>query len=219
MDLEGGETVRVSGHESPAIPKSPASTPGLQRPLNFYRLACTAQYETDGSTPLIGAYQATMLEWGGQKLTELRHRMPDAGGLVIAPTIEMAEYMVALIELLVGERPMLVHSQSANAEGTTKAFRNTDMRWLVSVAMVSEGVDIRRLRVLVCLPSELTDRAGLSPSDRTRGALGWFERRLPGRRRDASLRHLRGVCSAGGRGNVARSEGRRRPSKDPEPDL
>lgn len=159
VDLEGGETVRVSGHEPPAIPKSLARIPGLQRALNFYRLACTAQFERDGCTPLSGGYQATMLEWGGQKLTELRHRMPDAGGLVIAPTIELAEYMVALIELLEGERPMLVHSQSANAEGTIKAFRNTDKRWLVSVAMVSEGVDIRRLRVLVYLPSALTELA------------------------------------------------------------
>src|SRR5262249_30419991 len=64
-----------------------------------------------------------------------------------------------LIELLEGEKPILVHSQSANAEGLIKAFRNTDKRWLVSVAMVSEGVDIPRLRVLVYLPSALTELA------------------------------------------------------------
>lgn len=157
VDLESGDTIQVSGDQPPVIPKNLARIPGLQRALNFYRLACTPQFERDGRTPLATGYQATMLEWGGQKLTELRHRMPEAGGLVIAPSIEMAEYMVALIERLEGERPLMVHSQSPNAEGTIKAFRNTDKRWLVSVAMVSEGVDIRRLRVLVYLPNALTE--------------------------------------------------------------
>jgi late competence protein required for DNA uptake (superfamily II DNA/RNA helicase) len=82
-----------------------------------------------------------MLQAGGDKLTELRHRMPNAGGLVIAHSIEMAEYMVELLERLEGERPMLVHSQMPNSNSKIKAFRNTTKRWLVSVAMVSEGVD------------------------------------------------------------------------------
>jgi len=85
--------------------------------------------------------------------------MPNAGGLVIAPSIEIAEYMADLLEMLEGERPFLVHSQMGNPEAKIKAFRNTDKRWLVSVAMVSEGVDIRRLRVLVYLPNALTEVA------------------------------------------------------------
>ena len=100
-----------------------------------------------------------MVEWAGAKLTELRHRMPDAGGLVIAPSIQMAEYIATLIELVEGERPMLVHSQMPNAESKIKAFRNTDKRWIVSVAMISEGVDIKRLRVLIYLPNALTELA------------------------------------------------------------
>jgi superfamily II DNA or RNA helicase len=100
-----------------------------------------------------------MVEWAGSKLTDLRHRMPDAGGLVIAPSIQMAEYIATLIELVEGERPMLVHSQMPNAESKIKAFRNTDKRWIVSVAMISEGVDIKRLRVLIYLPNALTELA------------------------------------------------------------
>src|SRR5262249_40662324 len=38
-------------------------------------------------------------------------------------------------------------------------FRQSNKRWLVSVAMVSEGVDIPRLRVLVYLSSALTELA------------------------------------------------------------
>jgi superfamily II DNA or RNA helicase len=113
-----------------------------------------------------------MLEWGTQKLTELRQRMPEAGGLVIAPSIEMAKYMARLIEMIDGEAPMLVHSQMPNPEAKIRAFRNTDKRWLVSVAMVSEGVDISRLRVLVYLPHALTElafRQAIGRVVRTRG--------------------------------------------------
>ena len=85
--------------------------------------------------------------------------MPNAGGLIICPSIEMAKYMVKLVELVDGETPALVHSLVSNPESKISAFRNTDKKWLVSVAMVSEGVDIKRLRVLVYLPNALTELA------------------------------------------------------------
>jgi superfamily II DNA or RNA helicase len=159
VDLEDGNEIQVSGHKPAEITPELKRIPGLQRVLDFYRLACTAQYQPDGRTPLLDGYQATMVEWAGAKLTELRYRMPDAGGLVITPNIQMAEYMANLIELIEGERPYLVHSQMPNAEAKIKAFRNTDKRWIVSVAMISEGVDIKRLRVLIYLPYALTELA------------------------------------------------------------
>jgi superfamily II DNA or RNA helicase len=159
VDLEDGKEIHVSGHEPAELPPELKRVPGLQRVLDFYRLACTAQYQPDGETPLLDGYQATMIEWAGAKLSELRHRMPNAGGLVIAPNIPMAEYMASLIELVEGERPILVHSQLPNAESKIKAFCNTDKRWIVSVAMISEGVDIRRLRILIYLPNALTELA------------------------------------------------------------
>ena len=159
VDLDGGESVQVSGHQKATLSPTLARIPALQAALDFYRLARTPQFERDGTTPLLSGYQATMLEWGSAKLSDLRHRMPDAGGLVIAPSIEMAEYMVKLLEQIEGEKPLLVHSQLASPESRIRAFRNTAKRWLVSVAMVSEGVDIRRLRVLVYLPNALTELA------------------------------------------------------------
>jgi superfamily II DNA or RNA helicase len=159
VDLDGGHAVYVSGHTKASLPKELARIAGLQAALDFYRLARTPQYQPGTSTPLLSGYQATMIEWGIQKLSELRHRMPNAGGLVITPSIEMAEYMVELIELIEGERPMLVHSQMPSPDAKIKAFRNTDKRWLVSVAMVSEGVDIKRLRVLLYLPNAMTELA------------------------------------------------------------
>ena len=46
-----------------------------------------------------------------------------------------------------------------NADGKIEGFRHTDKRWIVSVAMISEGVDIPRLRVLIYLPHALTELA------------------------------------------------------------
>ncbi|HOW77157.1 MAG TPA: DEAD/DEAH box helicase family protein [Candidatus Competibacteraceae bacterium] len=148
VDLEDGQAIQISGQQPAILPKPLARIAGLQRALDFYRLACTPQYAVDNRTPL-----AT------EKLDDLRLRLPNAGGLVIAPTIGMAEYLARLIEHLDGEAPVLVHSQMPNPEGKIKAFKSTDKRWLVSVAMVSEGVDIPRLRVLVYLPNALTELA------------------------------------------------------------
>jgi superfamily II DNA or RNA helicase len=100
-----------------------------------------------------------MLDYGSQKLDDLRDRMPDAGGLIIAPSIEMAEYFAKLVELVEGETPFVVHNKVQNAEGKIALFRQSQKRWLVSVAMVSEGVDIPRLRVLIYLSSALTELA------------------------------------------------------------
>lgn len=159
VDLEGGQTVQVSGQRPATLSRKLARIPGLQRALDFYRLACTPQYAADGRTPRATGYQATMLDSAMQKLDDLRLRLPSAGGLVIAPSIEMAEYLARLIEQVEGEAPVLVHSQMPNAEGRIKTFKNTAKRWLVSVAMISEGVDIPRLRVLVYLPNALTELA------------------------------------------------------------
>ena len=42
--------------------------------------------------------------------------MPNAGGLVIAPSIEVAEYMAAILEKIDGEKPTVVHNQVKNVE-------------------------------------------------------------------------------------------------------
>jgi superfamily II DNA or RNA helicase len=159
VDLEGGEVINVSSKKPAQLTPDLKRIPGLQRALNFYSLARTPQYQKDGKTPLRAGYQGTMIEAAGQKLSEIRDRMPDAGGLVIAPSIEIAKYFVELIEMIEGERPILVHSQMLSAENKIDAFRKSNRRWLVSVAMISEGVDIPRLRVLVYLSSALTELA------------------------------------------------------------
>jgi superfamily II DNA or RNA helicase len=157
VDLEDGQHITVSSKQPAELTPELKRIPGLQRALNFYKLACAPQYDDDGKSPRIDGYQGTMVEWGSSKLTDLRFRMPNAGGLVIAPNIPMAEYMVKLIERIEGEEPSIVHSNLPNAENRIDGFRHTEKRWIVSVGMISEGVDIPRLRVLIYLPNSLTE--------------------------------------------------------------
>ena len=73
-----------------------------------------------------------MLMQAASKLDQIRERMPNAGGLVIAPDIEMAKYMADLLAEIEGEPVQIVHSQLPNADQKIKAFRKSSARWLVS---------------------------------------------------------------------------------------
>jgi len=159
VDLESGQSTEVSGVGEALLPKDLARIPGLQATLKFERLVYMPQFVSGTNVPAPDGYHASMLEAAIEKLDDLRLRMPRAGGLVVAPNIEMADYFADLLERLEGERPMVVHTQTQNPEGRIQAFRGSDHRWLVSVAMVSEGVDIPRLRVLVYLPYAKTELA------------------------------------------------------------
>ncbi|HAF76749.1 MAG TPA: RNA helicase [Maribacter sp.] len=156
VKLDNQEIV-VASHEETEIPNELNRHPGLQTALNFFRLARKPLYQADNTTPIEGNYQQTMIEDASAKLTEIRNRLPNAGGLVIAPDIEMAKYFVKVIEKVEGEKPMIVHSFVSSPDQKIAQFRRSDKRWLVSVAMVSEGVDIPRLRVLAYLPNSQTE--------------------------------------------------------------
>ncbi|TPG13065.1 DEAD/DEAH box helicase [Sphingomonas oligophenolica] len=159
VKLSDTEAVAVSGTVATDLDPSLKRVSGLQKALDYYRLVCTPKYLDDMTTPDADSYQGTMLEWGIAKLDDLRETVPHAGGLVIAPSIGVAQYMAELLEKLDGEKPILVHSQMPNAEARIAAFKNSNKRWIVSVAMISEGVDIKRLRLLIYLPNAKTELA------------------------------------------------------------
>lgn len=171
VTLPDGEAIPVSGSIDAELNGQLKSIQGLQQALEFYRLACTPKY-TEKGKPDPSSYQGSMLEWAVAQLDDLRCEVPNAGGLVIAPSIEIAEYMAELIEILDDEKPIVIHSQLPNADQKIKAFRQNRKKWMVSVAMISEGVDIQRLRVLVYLPNsqtELTFRQSMGRVVRTLG--------------------------------------------------
>ena len=96
---------------------------------------------------LDGEWLPHVLEQGHERLMYLRDSHPDAGGLVIAMDQEHAQGIARLIRTRFGVSAEVVISDDPGASKKITAFAHSDAPWLVSVRMVSEGVDIPRLRV------------------------------------------------------------------------
>ncbi len=77
--------------------------------------------------------------------TRLEH--PDAGGLLVAADQTNARKLARLLKKITNTSPVVILSEEALAARRLKDFRNSGEPWLVACNMVSEGVDIPRLRV------------------------------------------------------------------------
>jgi superfamily II DNA or RNA helicase len=105
-----------------------------------------------------GEWMGEVLRDGDARLSEVRaDGHPDAGGLVIASDQDHAREIAARLESVSGEQPELVMSDEPDASRRIADFASSDRRWLVSVLMVSEGVDIPRLRVGVYATAARTE--------------------------------------------------------------
>ncbi|MCU1365928.1 MAG: hypothetical protein JWN39_1567 [Ilumatobacteraceae bacterium] len=96
---------------------------------------------------LEGEWLPHVLEQGHERLMHIRETHPQAGGLVIAMDQEHAQGIARLIRARFGTPADVVISDDPGASKKITAFADSDAPWLVSVRMVSEGVDIPRLRV------------------------------------------------------------------------
>ena len=81
------------------------------------------------------------------RLLAVRARHPGAGGLAVTADSEHAHAVAGVLERLVGRRPLVVLHTDPEAHRRLQAFKDSQEPWLVAVNMVSEGVDIPRLRV------------------------------------------------------------------------
>jgi|GEM_PF-246527 len=72
---------------------------------------------------------------------------PNAGGLIICKSQAHAEEVANLVKNITGTEPVIVHSDIDGASGLIDYYKKADTPWIVTVRMVSEGVDVKRLRV------------------------------------------------------------------------
>ena len=127
-----------------------------------------------------GEWMGHVLRDADAKLSEVRARGHlDAGGLVIASDQEHARAIAARLGQVSGEQPELVMSDEPGAGKRIAEFASSPRRWLVSVLMVSEGVDIPRLRVGVYATAARTELF-------FRQVVGRFIRTTPGPGRQMS---------------------------------
>jgi superfamily II DNA or RNA helicase len=120
-----------------------------------------------------GDWMTEVLRDADAKLSAVRasgHR--DAGGLVVASDKENAARIAERLERIAVERPEIVTSDEPDSSARIAAFSAGSRRWLVSVLMVSEGVDIPRLRVGVYATAARTELF-------FRQVIGRFVRRTP----------------------------------------
>ncbi len=110
-----------------------------------------------------GSIAGKMLADASRYLVTLRQQGDsDAAGLVVCADCDhaaaIAEYMTAHVT---GRRPVVacsrLHDENDPAPANAiRMFRGSHEPWIVAVNMVSEGVDIPRLRVVVYLTNRLT---------------------------------------------------------------
>jgi superfamily II DNA or RNA helicase len=168
---------------------------GVCRPVTFHTYDGDMEWMSDGrrrradfSVALPAAEAARRLrtaldpdgEWVGQVLRDAHEQLvdlragdhPDAGGLVVASDKEHAERLADRLGRITGERPDIVTSDAPDASARISRFSSGSAAWLVSVLMVSEGVDVPRLRVGVYATSARTELF-------FRQVVGRFVRRTP----------------------------------------
>jgi superfamily II DNA or RNA helicase len=94
-----------------------------------------------------GDWIPSVLRQADAQLTAHREQVPDAGGLVVAADEFKARKYAAMLAKICGEKPTLAISHEPDASRRIAEFAAGNSRWIVAIAMVSEGVDIPRLAV------------------------------------------------------------------------
>ncbi|WP_075478471.1 DEAD/DEAH box helicase [Moritella viscosa] len=88
-----------------------------------------------------------LLKQGCDKLSEIRKINRSAGGLVVASSVEHAREVLSLLQDEFNQSVVIVTYRHDDPIGEIARFRTSDVQWIVSVGMVSEGTDIPRLQV------------------------------------------------------------------------
>lgn len=94
-----------------------------------------------------------VLERANERISQIRsgygdeRPIPNAAGLVTCIDVTHANQIAEFLFKLTGERPLVIHNEEELDQNWVKQANDGGQRWIVSVRMVSEGVDIRRLRV------------------------------------------------------------------------
>ncbi len=133
---------------------------GLVRSATFAdRLDATASSQRlRTALSLYGEWLPAVLDTAHARLCQIRQdQQPDAGGLVIATDQEHARGIAALLRARHGVEAAVATSEDPRASARITTFAAGDSQWLVAVRMVSEGVDIPRLRVGVYATTTTTE--------------------------------------------------------------
>ena len=121
----------------------------LTRDLSGQRLRTALNAEGD--------WLPTVLANAHAQLMHLRAADPTAGALAIAIDQDHARGIAAILTDKLGVLPVVATSDDPDASAKIGRFADGTTPWMVAVRMVSEGVDIPRLRVGVYATNTITE--------------------------------------------------------------
>lgn len=104
-----------------------------------------------------GQFVRELLSEAHQHLMSVRVDHPDAGGIIFGRDVANVHGLAEVLERVSGTKPITVTNDDKDAAERIQRFRSGNAPWLISVRMVSEGVDIPRLRVGVYLSPVQTE--------------------------------------------------------------
>lgn len=117
-------------------------------------------YRFDAATEPKFKLARTMLRDAVDRLDLIRQTHGHAGGLVVCKRKEHADQVAQYMRKELGVDPIVVYQDADGGTSSSKIkdFRRHDSphKWIVAVQQVSEGVDIKRLRVCVWLTNKRT---------------------------------------------------------------
>jgi superfamily II DNA or RNA helicase len=144
----------------------------LDRTLSSQRLRTALSPE--------GEWLPAVLDQAHGELLRLRETHPAAGGLAIAMDVDHAKAVATLLKKRHGVDAAIATSDDPLASERIAEFATGDDPWIVAVRMVSEGVDVPRLRVGVYATNTVTELF-------FRQAVGRLVRWHPGLRRQKAF--------------------------------
>jgi superfamily II DNA or RNA helicase len=164
---------RINGFMEWTAPDGTANAASFEDDLDRQRSAQRLRT----ALSLDGEWLPTVLDQAHQRLTELRRTHPTAAGLVIAADQEHARGIARILHQRHRVSAVVATSDDPSASTRIARFAEGSLPWIVAVRMVSEGVDIPRLRLGVFATTTTTELF-------FRQAVGRFVRHTGGRAAD-----------------------------------
>ncbi len=98
-----------------------------------------------------------LLSLGCKKLADIRSHAPEAGGLVVASSVNHAQTIKEILSQKYAQTVAIVTYRHEEPLAEIDRYRQNNTQWIVSVGMISEGTDIPRLQVCCHMSSVKTE--------------------------------------------------------------
>ena len=144
---------RINGFMEWIAPDGAAQAAAFDDPLDRARAAQRLRT----ALSVEGDWLPTVLAQANERLGMLRRQQPDAAGLVVATDQDHAQRIADLLRYRCGVRATVAVSDDPRSSSRIARFSASSDSWIVAVRMVSEGVDIPRLRVGVYATTTTTE--------------------------------------------------------------